>query len=382
MNSKYDSQLVIKPVESYNTPQIPTMEETRNNPQMLKKLPSRWQKNRKILLCAGLAGTLSLSSCINFANINYSDVLNIEPTQQQSAHREYELQVTLHGGGGGSFSYVVHLTEQEAFNIIQTQLEAAGLNFNDIPPDYVVDSGGWGPEFSLELFDKEKGVAISHISWEDNNTPFFSHGGIRLSLDIAEGFRQQAASSDRNEDIIFGVFYNTSWHPPFVRDPEIDDWWSPVTPSTETVNAGRPILEMRMAAQAQLFIDILQSQGILQPTREINVVLDGTPVEFRTSVFTFNNRTIVSLREMLVALGMSFEWGGGWQAATATKDGLEIVIDHSRQNITVNGESIDYVFPVTLHNVTILVQLEYLVELIGANMEWDSATHTVTITTS
>ena len=373
MNNDNGNLLGIQPMENYVAPNIPTLEETRHNPQILTKLPSRWLKNKKILLCAGLAGTLTLSACANFANIQYSDVLRVEPPQQ-TEHIEYDLQVRLHSGGGGSFSYVVHLTEQEAFNIIQTQLEAAGINFNAIPPDYVVDFESWGPEFNLELFDRDKGIAISHISWEDNNIQFFSHGGSRLANEVAAEFRQQAG------DLTIGVFYTPSWYAPFVRNPE--DEWTPIAPSTETVNASRPIHEMKLAAQAQIFIEFLQAEGILQPTQEISVILDGAQIEFDTPVFTFNNRTIVPVREMITALGLSFEWDGSWQPATASKDGLEIEISHSRHNITVNGELLPHVFPIIVSNNIMLVQLEYLVDLIGANMEWDRTTQTATITTN
>ena len=56
-----DFELSICPVETYNAPEIPVFGS--DNSAILKKLPSRWQKNAKILACIGIVGTLTLSGC-------------------------------------------------------------------------------------------------------------------------------------------------------------------------------------------------------------------------------------------------------------------------------------------------------------------------------
>ena len=55
--------LCIQPVENYQAPLLPQTNKTGDNTVLLKKLPSRWQKNAKIVTCVGLVGTLTLSGC-------------------------------------------------------------------------------------------------------------------------------------------------------------------------------------------------------------------------------------------------------------------------------------------------------------------------------
>ena len=108
----------VKPMENYETPKIPTLEETNANSKPLKKLPKRWKKN--VAIAAGV-GIIGLSALFG----SYMSNRNLE--------------MRIHHGGMGSAAYVVHLTEAEAFRIIRTRLETAGLTFDAEPPAYSAD---------------------------------------------------------------------------------------------------------------------------------------------------------------------------------------------------------------------------------------------------
>ena len=56
-----DFELSINPVETYKAPEIPML--GGDNQKLLKKLPSRWKKNAKVMACFGLIGTFALSGC-------------------------------------------------------------------------------------------------------------------------------------------------------------------------------------------------------------------------------------------------------------------------------------------------------------------------------
>jgi len=261
MKTKKEHSLKITPVENYEKPPLPTLEETRDNPKILKELPSRWKRNKKIIACIGLAGALTLSTCIGLSNNDNNGVYFINP-DREAQYREFDLLVRLHTGGGGSTSYVVHLTEQEALNIILTHLEAAGLNFGDTPPGYFVDFGGWiSNPIGIDLFDEQNGVAISRLSWENSNIPF-------------TGFERTFANNvssifeSMTNNITVGVFYSPSHHfPTWTAQPDGNSVWT--TPSAATARNARPILEANLNAQAQNFITFLQANGILD-TKQIN----------------------------------------------------------------------------------------------------------------
>jgi len=305
-----DDLLSLTPVQSYAAPAIPTLSDTRANPALLKKLPSRWQKNAAVITCIGLAGTLTLSACANlgrpyagaegettsyvtqiteqetsseiFESTTEQETLSytyatttagatersanpVTTTQQQVTvgsivvrGTELELRVH-HGGGGGAPTYIVHLTEQEAFGIIQAQLEAAGLRFGATPPNVtVLEDWHFGPSIGLDLYDRQRRVAISFISWETNHQPFFSWGGSRLAEQVSEEFAQHRQL--RNTAV--GVFYNPGETVGWGEMPWGDEWEAKM-PTLEDKQAAIPKLRANLNEQAQAFIAFLQEEGIL-----------------------------------------------------------------------------------------------------------------------
>jgi hypothetical protein len=167
----------------------------------------------------------------------------------------------MHGGGANSSPfYVVYFTEQEAFGIIRSQLEQAGLRFDATPPGYTVDWSGTGGGFrsyeetiNLGLFDSERNVAISNPRryWDNE--------------EVVESFEKQ------NSDITFGVLSN----PKNLTALDANNWqedengeWHRIEPTEEEIRNEkdrlRPELEEQLTAQVQDFIKLLQEKGILE----------------------------------------------------------------------------------------------------------------------
>jgi hypothetical protein len=59
-----DDMFSLNPVRKYEAPRYPIYTEAIDNPMLLKKIPSRWQKNTRVITCLGFMGTLSLTGCI------------------------------------------------------------------------------------------------------------------------------------------------------------------------------------------------------------------------------------------------------------------------------------------------------------------------------
>jgi len=140
--------------------------------------------------------------------------------QLEYALAAVDIGLRTHSGGArsGPF-YMVYLTEQEVFDIIRSKLEAAGLNFGDTPPDNVYEVGlyGMSSTIGLDLFDAERGVAISHIDWRTNHTPFAASGGSRLAEETARFFNQQLRR------IEVGVFFTPEKNLGYTT--ETFEWW-------------------------------------------------------------------------------------------------------------------------------------------------------------
>ena len=218
--------LSINPVEHYIPPNIPTLSEALGNPALLKKLPSRWQKNAAVIACAGIIGVTALTGCSDVINPlnNIPGPCPVNP-----------LDFYCHCGGAGEAPfYVVHLTEQEMWGIIRSQLEAAGLNFNAEPPDFVLEIDGWSRNVYLELFDEEKSVAIADI---------------RAWRELAERASQEFA--EQLDDITVGVFYR----------PNGREWWDEPTDEERAETIAK--LEEQLSTQVQEFINFLRAEEIL-----------------------------------------------------------------------------------------------------------------------
>jgi len=269
--------LNITPVEKYEAPKIPTLQDTRSNPALLKKLPSRWKKNVAVITCLGLLGSSVFSGCTQPpGDAPYANNGQEGYHSSYNGYSEFDLAFRIHHGGAGSATYVVHLTEQEAFGIIRAQLEAAGLSFSDTPPDYAALEEWWWP-IGLDLYDSSRGAAVSYLNWENSNIPF-APWGREIAEIVAEDFAEQT-------NISVGVFYTSGvypeWdietHPFWYEWDEMSQWFQSAVgtwisrelrpPSARAIAQAkaeaRPILEANLTAQVQEFIDFLQAEGII-----------------------------------------------------------------------------------------------------------------------
>ena len=273
MKNTNEDRISISPVKNYNAPKIPTIEDTRKkNPSLLKKLPLRWQKNAAVIACMGFVGTVTLSGCV-FSHLfegrtgdnGTAPVYVTNPQIRQEALEDAlaaaELNLRTHWGGGGwGPFYVVHITEQEAFAIVRAKLEAEGLNFSADTPEYVVET--WFRDFGIDLYDEEKGVAIAQLTWDDNNQPFFSHGGNHLAEEITERFAEQT-------DIHVGVFFNPGQYLGMAEawwgweDDHREGYDEYQPPTAEMKEEAKEALLENLTGQVQKFIDFLRSEGVI-----------------------------------------------------------------------------------------------------------------------
>ena len=113
----------LKPVKAYNAPSYPTYSSASANPALLKKLPSRWQGNAKVIACISVLGTVALTGCDNQKQPDPNTPAGLMEKTKKYNHT----RVRMHHGGSGSTFYVVYLTEQDVLSIIQAEAKAAGL---------------------------------------------------------------------------------------------------------------------------------------------------------------------------------------------------------------------------------------------------------------
>ena len=279
----------VNPVKKYAIPKYPTLADAHCAPLLLRKLPSRWEKNAAVITAISMLGAITLTSCgvfeskINGYNPGSENFLNVAP-------------VFIHGEGTGGMGCLmvapaVFLSEQEALAIIRGEMETAGLNFSAEPPQYISTNNKPEPRsqyswenqkyvlgegnVGLELYDDKKGVAVTFISMEeaeqralpdkDGNSWESSVSSYRpreLAELTVEDFAKQ------NGDIAVGVFYDPGKNWDSEEHQKIfdefnnskKDWDERLTQYESDVKL---FVEEDLRAQVRDFIEWLQGQGII-----------------------------------------------------------------------------------------------------------------------
>ena len=190
--------LKASPQEKYKKPKYPTSSSFK--PVTLRKLPARWQRSKRILLCLGAAGTLMLSGCLanggNAPSERTEGVLNRITNRMPFGNAQIDqmfvsgrLMGIDQGGDGMMPLYVATFTEQEAINIIKREAAAAGLNLTVVEEErsFEIISRSADREnyrtrdVPIMFVDVERAIAISYIhawagfstwgTWRDPPTP-------------------------------------------------------------------------------------------------------------------------------------------------------------------------------------------------------------------
>jgi len=219
----------------------------------------------------------------------YSGRDRIIPVQiEYNGYSEMDLVLRSHWGGGGFAIYVVYLTEQEAFGIVRSQLEAAGLNFGAPPPDNSVTIGVecndeilydqwneccywdicWSRDIGFDLFDAENSVGIKFLyAYRGTQSMWMQE---RFFEEIEAGFAAQLP------DVRFGLFREATQ----VLGSNRDGFWDEnkaMYVEQQSLTGEEAVLEKATAeapfiaanlkanliAQTQQFIALLQEEGIL-----------------------------------------------------------------------------------------------------------------------
>lgn len=112
---------------------------------------------------------------------------------------------------------------------------------------------------------------------------------------------------------------------------------------------------------------------------DIQVELNGEPLIFDTEPTIVNGRTMVPLKVIFEALGMSVQWDGDLRRVTATKEGLSIELVIGSLAPMVNGEVVLIDVASYIENGRTMVPLRFIAESTGAEVSWLASSRTVAI---
>ncbi len=114
------------------------------------------------------------------------------------------------------------------------------------------------------------------------------------------------------------------------------------------------------------------------------VILDGQNLAFDVQPIIFHGRTLVPLRTIFEALGAQVYWDGTTQTVVAEKESANRVVSLTigKQEAYVNNAAIKLDIPAVIVKGRTLVPLRFVSEALGATVEWDGSTQTITISSS
>jgi len=110
-----------------------------------------------------------------------------------------------------------------------------------------------------------------------------------------------------------------------------------------------------------------------------NVTIDGKALN--ADAFIVNSRTLVPLRAIFEAMGATIEWDSATYTVTATKASKVIKLTVGAPTATVDGKQVTLAVPAVLINSRTFVPLRFVSDALGAAVAWDQGTFTAQITT-
>ncbi|MGN0183447.1 MAG: stalk domain-containing protein [Candidatus Ornithomonoglobus sp.] len=113
---------------------------------------------------------------------------------------------------------------------------------------------------------------------------------------------------------------------------------------------------------------------------KVSVTLNGIPVSFDQNPIIEDGRTLVPLRAIFEALGAVIDWDGDTQTVTSTKNGTVVKLKIGDNIMQKNDERIELDVPAKIVNERTLVPARAVAEAFGCKVDWNGDTQTVIIT--
>jgi len=108
------------------------------------------------------------------------------------------------------------------------------------------------------------------------------------------------------------------------------------------------------------------------------VIVNGSSLAFDVSPTIENGRTLVPLRTIFEALGATVQWDDITNTVTAAKSGTEIKLTIGGQ-ASKNGQTVNLDVPAKVIDGRTMVPLRFVGEAMGCQVSWDGDTQTISI---
>lgn len=111
----------------------------------------------------------------------------------------------------------------------------------------------------------------------------------------------------------------------------------------------------------------------------IKVMINNTQLPLPTDPIILQDRTLVPLRAIFEALGAKVEWDETTKTVTGIQDNKVIILQINNKIATINGIETALDVPATIVNGSTLIPVRFIAESLGAKVAWDNPTRSVLI---
>lgn len=118
---------------------------------------------------------------------------------------------------------------------------------------------------------------------------------------------------------------------------------------------------------------------VLAASDEIQVFLNGQTLTFDQPPVILGGRTMVPMAAIFNALGSDVKWDSSTQTVTARRGDTTVVLVIGMQSALVNGHETPLSQAAQIIGGRTMVPLAFVAQALGADVQWDGATRTVTI---
>ncbi|MGE5701903.1 MAG: stalk domain-containing protein [Clostridia bacterium] len=145
-------------------------------------------------------------------------------------------------------------------------------------------------------------------------------------------------------------------------------------------NAPGSLSEAEYQAVSQYLWELNGNHSSAADSTAVKVILNGKPLSFPVPPVIKNGTTLVPLREIFEALGASVTWNAETRTVSASKANTTIRLVIGSKTATKGKQNIALSQPAQIMNGKTFVPLRFVSEALGAQVKFDAATKTITIT--
>ena len=140
------------------------------------------------------------------------------------------------------------------------------------------------------------------------------------------------------------------------------------------------VFAMAVAILTVLPVQMDVTDGLLWAApSEITVVIDGKNLSFDVPPQNVNGRILVPLRAIFEEMGAAIEFDSNTSTVTARKDGTVVVLTIGSTSPMINGVAVTIDQPGIIVDGRTLAPLRFVAEAFGGNVEWNGESQMASI---